>query len=84
MSEFSKERDDAFVDFVMNDNTDKLKAYCEKYNVPMPEDEKIMACGIYKAVQYCTDISDEVKTTAAWKCLERGMSPFIDWGRGES
>ncbi len=79
MENFAKERNEAFIEFVMNDDDKKLKAYCKKYDVPIPKSKRAMACGIYKAVQYCTGISDEVKNEAMWKCLKLGMSPLIDW-----
>lgn len=79
MDNLAKERDKAFTEFVMKDDDKKLKAYCKKYGVPIPKSRRAMACGIYKAVQYCTNIPDEVKDIAAWKCLELGMSPLIDW-----
>lgn len=79
MDKLAIERDKAFIDFVMNDNTEKLKAYAKKYGVPMPRSKRVLACGIYKAVQYCTDISEEVKGIAMQKCLKLGMNPFIDF-----
>lgn len=79
----AKERDEAFKDFVIWDNPTKLKAFCKKYGVPIPEDEKVMAAGVYKAVQYSTGISQEVKDIAFKKCVDLGFSPFIKTlGRG--
>lgn len=80
LAQFVKERDEAFTDFVMTGSTKKLKAYFQKYNVPMPKDKNIMAAGVYKAVQHCTGISDEVKNTAVMKCLDLGFSPFSRMG----
>lgn len=36
-----------------------------------------MKAGIYKAVQYCENIPQEVKIKAMQKCLELGFSPLI-------
>lgn len=83
MVEFAKERDAAFSDFVLTDDPEKVRRYCEKYGVPMPEDKKIFAAGIYKAVQYCTNIPEDIKVLAMQKCLEIGFNPFIDWGRDD-
>lgn len=79
IKKFVRERDEAFTDFVLYDRDDKLKAYCKRYGSPMPKDKRVMAGGVYKAVQYCTSIPEDVKNIAMQKCLELGMSPFIDW-----
>lgn len=78
----AKERDDAFIDAVLNDNWDGVIAYSKKYGVPIPEKERVMKCGVFKAVQYCTNIPDDVKGIAMQKCIELGMSPFIIWEEG--
>lgn len=77
IKKLAKERDEAFTDFVVTGNMDKVKAYCRKYGVRMPEDEEVFAVGIYKAVQDCINISQEVKETAYKKCLELGFHPYI-------
>ena len=77
MSNFAKERDAAFTDFVLTGKTKKLLKYCRKYGVQVPKSRKAMAGGVYKAVQYCTNIPDDVKDIAALKCLKLGFSPFI-------
>ena len=77
MNAFVRERHDAFISAVVYDDWDKMKEYNKKYGVPMPKDEKIMKAGVYKACQYCTDISEEVKGIAMQKCLELGFNPFI-------
>jgi hypothetical protein len=74
---YPKERDAAFIDFVKNDDDTKLKAFCKKYNVPMPKDSKTRKAAVYKAVRYCTDIPQDVKDMAFRKCLELGFIPFI-------
>lgn len=76
---FAKERDEAFTDFVLTGSTKKVRAYCKKYGVQMPKDEKVFAAGIYKAVQECTKIPQDVKNKAFMKCLELGFSPLIKW-----
>jgi hypothetical protein len=78
---FVKERDAAFVDFVRTGSETKVRKYCRKYGVTMPKDKKVMAAGIYKAVQECTQIPEEIKVLAMQKCLEIGFMPFIDMER---
>ena len=56
MDDFVKERDVAFIHFVKTDDLSKVKAYCKRYGVKMPKDWKVMAAGVYKAVQYITSM----------------------------
>ena len=75
--DFAKERDRAFIKAVVDDDWSGVLKYAKKYGVPVPKDEKVMKAGIYKAVQECTKIPDDVKGTAMRKCLELGFTPFI-------
>lgn len=77
LKQFIKDRNEAFTRFVMNDDWTAVRKYCRKYHVDMPKEKKIFKAGIYKAVQYCTDIPEEVKIKAMKKCLELGFNPFI-------
>ena len=70
------ERDKAFVDAVTKDDWNGVKKYAKKYGVPLPDNEDVMKAGIYKAVQHCTRISEEVKMLAAEKCVKLGFSPY--------
>lgn len=74
---FAMERDRAFVEFVKTGETDKVIKYCKKYGVPIPKDEKIMAAGIYKAVQHCTNIPEDIKVLAMQKCMDIGFNPMM-------
>ena len=76
MSAFTKERDKAFTDAVVNDNWNGVRAFTEKYRMSASSDT-VMKAGIYKAVQYCTDIPEDVKILAIKKCLKMGFNPFI-------
>lgn len=76
MSSFTKERDKAFTDAVVNDNWDGVRAFTEKYRMSASSDT-VMKAGIYKAVQYCTNIPEDVKILAIEKCVAMGFSPFI-------
>ena len=75
--QFVKDRNEAFTDFVLNDDLTKFKAYAKKYEIEIPPSITIMKAAIYKAVQECTDISDEVKEIAFVKCIKLGFSPFM-------
>lgn len=77
MKEFVKDRDAAFTAFVMNDDWEPVREYCQMYGVPMPDDPRVMAAGIYKAVQEITNMPDEVKVKAAMKCMKLGFSPYM-------
>ena len=74
---FAEERDKAFIDAVVNDKWDKVRKYSKKYGVPVPKQSNVMKTGVYKAVQYCTNIPEDVKVMAAQKCLQLGFSPLI-------
>lgn len=74
---FVEERDKAFIDAVVNDKFDKVRKYSKKYGLPMPKKRNVMKAGVYKAVQYCTNIPEDVKVLAMLKCLKIGFTPFI-------
>lgn len=78
MSELVKDRNEAFVEAVVNDNWDKVRKYSKKYGIPIPKNKAAMKAGVYKAVQYCKDISEEIKLQAMQKCLEMGLNPYIE------
>ena len=46
MDEFIKDRDEAFA----SGDIEKVKAYCEKYEIEIPEDENIFKAGMHKAI----------------------------------
>ena len=77
MSSFVEERNAAFIDFVKTGDTKKIFKYCKKYDIAIPGSRKVFAAGIYKAVQQCTSIPEDVKALAMQKCLEIGFNPFI-------
>lgn len=74
---FVEERDKAFIDAVVNDKWDKVRKYSKKYGIPVPKKQNVMKAGVYKAVQYCTNIPEDVKVLAMQKCLQLGFSPLI-------
>ena len=86
IAEYVKSRDEALIDFVMTDSMEKIDKHLDKYSPGLFDgvDPDVMKAAMYKAVQECTDISDDVKTTAAIKCMMLGFQPFADWSRDAS
>lgn len=74
-----EDRDSAFTHAVMTDDFKPVLSYCKRYGVPTPKDKRVMQAGVYKAVQECISIPEEVKAAAREKCLALGFSPFM-WG----
>ena len=74
---FAEERDKAFIKAVVDDDWKAVLKYSKKYGMPVPKKRNVMKAGVYKAVQYCTNISEDVKVLAMQKCLQLGFSPFI-------
>ena len=74
---FAEERDKAFIKAVVDDDWKAVLKYSKKYGVPVPRERNVMKAGVYKAVQYCTNIPEDVKNPAFRKCLELGFSPLI-------
>ena len=77
MKQFVKDRDAAFTAFVLHDDWQAIRGYCTTYGVSMPENPKVMAAGIYKAVLCVNDMPEKVKHLAAIKCFKLGFTPFI-------
>ena len=80
IAEFVKSRDEAFICFVKSGKLEKFYKHCEKYGQKLPEDETVVKLGILKAVQECTNISENVKTKAAKMAMKMGFSPFMFTG----
>ena len=74
---FAEERDKAFIKAVVDDDWEAVRKYAKKYGAPIPKKRNVMKAGIYKAVQYCTNIPEDVKVLAMQKCLQLGFSPLI-------
>ena len=76
---FVDERNQIFSDFVVTDNLSNVYLFCEIYHIPIPADEAVLKAGVYKAVQECTDIPEDIKTMAREKCMALGFKPTM-WG----
>lgn len=81
IAEFVKSRDEMLVNFVETGSLTKVQEHCEKYGVTMPCDDVVLRLGLLKAVQECTNISDEIKAKAADKALKMGFCPYMFPGR---
>lgn len=77
MKIFRQDRDGAMIAAVMHDDWNEVRKYCKKYGVALPNDERIMKAGIYKAVQEIIDIPQEVKAVARQKCIALGFKPTM-------
>lgn len=75
---FAEERDKAFIKAVVDDDWTAVLKHSKKYGVSVPKKRDVMKAGVYKAVQYCTNIPESVKVLAMKKCLQLGFSPFIN------
>ena len=74
---YAKDRDKAFIALVMNDDIKPWIGVCKKYGLKRPDSDRVEKAGIYKAVQYCTNIPEDVKCVAKQKCLDMGFTPFV-------
>lgn len=77
LSQFRKDRNEAFTKAVLHDDWSAVRMYCRKYRIPEAPSQRILMGAIYKAVQYCEGIPESVKTMAAVKCMELGFNPLI-------
>ena len=80
MEKFVQDRDRAFTEFVKTGDLKAVRKYCRKYRVKIPENERVFKAGIYKAVQECRGIPQDVKDLAAVKCAELGFEPYLRHG----
>lgn len=72
-SDFVKERNEALFSL----DKDKIKAYCKKYGVPIPENETAFWGGIYKSIYNIKDAPKELKHKAYEWLITHGMSTVI-------
>ena len=84
MEDFVKERNDAFASM----DEAKIKAYCKKYKIKIPEDENIFWMGVHKAVcnLYLSDNSpitlEQYNKSYEW-LAHHGSTPTIFEDGGE-
>lgn len=80
MNDFVKERHEAFAEALHHENVEPFRKYCEKYGMPRVWNKKVEMLTVMKAIQHCTDFSEEDKLLAMQWCLDRGYNPLVDWG----
>lgn len=78
MQEFIKDRNEAFASGDIN----RIKEYCKKYGVTVPEDEKTFLAGIHKAICNLYLLEDSPITIEQYNIsydwlAENGYSPSI-------
>lgn len=90
MKDFIRDRNEALT----SGDKEKIIAYCKKYNIKIPEDEKLLWTGVHKAIcnLYLTAIHSgtednitEKQFNASYKWLrENGYNPFNSVGGEEN
>ena len=82
--QFVRDRDSAFTRAVVDDDWSAVYKYLNKYGMERPSSRKVLRAAIYKAVQHCTNIPQDVKDIAVTKCIELGFSPLIQMGGADN
>ena len=77
LTKYTKERDKVFENVVLHDDLSGLREFCARWRIPMPEKENVQRAAVYKAVQECANISEEVKQLAREKCEALGFNPTM-------
>ena len=83
LEDFTRERDEVFTRFVLEDDWQGVEAYMIKYELidEAPKNPNVVKAAMYKAVQECRSIPAEVKAEAARKCREMGFRPTMFSGQ---
>ena len=77
MRQLCIERDNAFIRAVTMDEWHSAYIYCQRWNVPIPTDERVFKGGILKACYNVNSIPKEVRELAAAKLRAWGWSPEV-------
>lgn len=78
MEEFIRDRDEAFA----SGDEKKIRAYCKKYNITIPENEEIFWAGVHKSICNLFLVENSKITIAQYNkshdwLVEHGYSPTI-------
>lgn len=84
LTDYSIDRDNAFVAFVDDGDFRHIDALCDKWGLVRLPHTDVGAAAVYKAVQECTRISDHVKAAAFAKCVAIVFMQWLDMGRGDA
>lgn len=63
MEEFLKERNEAFLSL----DEEKIREYCTKYEIEIPEDEVVFWAGVHKTICVLYDTKTADVTEEMWK-----------------
>ena len=74
LRKFVKERNAALLSL----DKEKIQKYCEKYGVPIPENEKVFWAGVHKSILHIDAGTDEQKQNSLKWLLENGFSPVLE------
>lgn len=75
--DYASERDAAFAAFVDDGNFSHIDSLIDKWGGKRIPHDDVGRAAVYKAVQECVGISEEVKTRAFLKCIDLGFLPWI-------
>lgn len=78
MEEFIRDRDEAFA----SGDEKKIRAYCKKYNITIPENEEIFWAGVHKSICNLFLVENSKITIQQYSkshdwLVEHGYSPII-------
>lgn len=68
--QYAKERNRAFLSL----DEGKIRAFCRKWNVPMPENKTAFWCGVHKVICHTTAATPEQRLNSMSWLLEHGFS----------
>lgn len=77
MIQYAKDRDKAFEAFVKTDDFSHIEGLWSKYGMKPDIPRNVAMAGVYKAVQECSNISDDIKAMAREKCIALGFKPTM-------
>lgn len=73
MEKFVKDRDTSLLSL----DKEKIVAFCNKYGVPIPENETVFWAGVHKGIVHLNAATDEQKKQSVEWLLEHGFTTNI-------
>ena len=73
IKQFVKDRDAALLSL----DREKIVAYCNKYGVPVPDDEKVFWAGVHKGIVAMNSATDEQKYDSVMWLINHGFKTTI-------
>ena len=71
MKQFLRDRDNALLSL----DKEKIVAYCNKYGVPIPDNELVFWAGVHKGIIAMNASTAEQKRNSAMWLVEHGFKP---------